>query len=337
MLDPVFGPGVQPLQPCAGSPGSRPGCRRPDRRGRSTASTRARPACSRRRPGSRAARAARSTQPSCACISSERAVLAAARGVVGVRQILEPAHQHAHARAADGVGRHHRRLGEDLVQILGQRLGLVDQRGRRARAPARGCAGSSRAARRACPRGRPAPTRARCPWRPARAGCGRSRDSCRRGSTSLQRRVARIARMGTEPDLTPQIDEGARRARPVSAGRRALRPPVAALPAGRRDPRRAARLPVAPRPDAAVRGRAAAGADRLRRHHRLALRDHAPRALRAAPVELLGRRRRPHVPVGRRLPHGRDLLHRRLGHLLLPHPRRGRAGRPGGRAADAGS
>ena len=48
------------------------------------------------------------------------------------------------------------------------------------------------------------------------------------------------------------------------------------------------------------------------RHHRLALRDHAPRALRAALRQLQRRRGGPHVPVGGRLPHRRAVLHRRL-------------------------
>ena len=69
----------------------------------------------------------------------------------------------------------------------------------------------------------------------------------------------------------------------------------------------------------------------------LALRDHAPRSLRAPPGQLRRRGRRPHVPVGRRLPHGRDLLHRRLGHVLLADPRRGRPRRSRGRGGHARS
>ena len=48
-----------------------------------------------------------------------------------------------------------------------------------------------------------------------------------------------------------------------------------------------------------------------------------------------GARRRAHVPLGGRLPHRRAVLHRRLGHVLLPDPRRRRAGRPGRREGDA--
>ncbi len=61
----------------------------------------------------------------------------------------------------------------------------------------------------------------------------------------------------------------------------AVRPSLAALPARRRDPRRAARLPLGARGDAALGARAEPRPERDGRHDRLALRDHAARALRA--------------------------------------------------------
>ena len=53
---------------------------------------------------------------------------------------------------------------------------------------------------------------------------------------------------------------------------------------------------------------------------------YAPHAL-----ELRRRGRRAHLPLGRRLPHRRAVLHRRLRRVLLPDPGRRRAGRPGRR------
>ena len=195
-----------------------------------------------------------------------RAVLAAAGGVVGVRQILEPAHQHADVRA-----RRRRRPASSAARgrprpDTRRAPRTRRSRGRRARAPARGCADSSRAARPACSRGRPAPTRVRYPWQPARAACGRSRDSCRRGSTSLQRRVARIARYGDGPGSHIADRGGARRSSAGSRwstalyGRRSRR-----FPLGGEIPDGPLAYRVAPRPAAAVRARAAAGADRRAR------------------------------------------------------------------------
>ena len=116
----------------------------------------------------------------------------------------------------------------------------------------------------------------------------------------------------------------------------ALRPPLAPLRAGRRDPRRPARLPVASTSRVPLtRARADAGAERDGRDDRLALLDHPQRALRAAPRQLRRRRGRAHVPVGGGLPHRRAVLHRRLRALLLPDPRRRRARRPGRRGGHA--
>ncbi len=113
----------------------------------------------------------------------------------------------------------------------------------------------------------------------------------------------------------------------VPAGGGAVRAAIAPLRPRRRDPGRAPGLQVEARPAAVDRAGARPGVVCDGRNDGLALRDHATRPLRPAHVQLSERRGRAHLPLGRWVPHRGAVLHRRLGHLLLPHPRRRRAGR----------
>ena len=120
----------------------------------------------------------------------------------------------------------------------------------------------------------------------------------------------------------PSHARGARAADELPAAGGAVRPPLAALPARRRDPGRAARVPLAARAAAALRARADARADAMggTTGWHYAITRHARYAPHLA--NYAGGAAGPHVPLGGGLPHRRAVLHRRLGHLLLPDARR---------------
>ena len=120
---------------------------------------------------------------------------------------------------------------------------------------------------------------------------------------------------------------------PVRGG--AVRSPLPAVRAGRRDPGRPARLQVPPRAAAAQRHGADARAQRHGRHHRVALLDHPERALCAARGQLRRGGGRADLPVRGRFPHRRAVLHRRLRRVLLPDPGRRSAGESRGRGGHA--
>ena len=125
---------------------------------------------------------------------------------------------------------------------------------------------------------------------------------------------------------------GSDRGDELPADRGDPRPALAPLREGRLDPRRAAGLHLAARPGADLRPRADDPAHHGRRQHRLAQPLRLQPELRAEDPELPGRGGRPDLPLVGRLPHQRDLLHRRQRHLLPADARHASgAHRPGDR------